>query len=121
MTENSVRRDIWSFFSTGSTGEQDSLVYRPHSARPPTSVRVRVSPNPTSYYAKFLVSVAKGSVGQALKLSIYSLGGQLLEAMEFRAHPGDNELYWLIEQPVGMYLYKIQVDNQVNHGRVVVN
>lgn len=82
---------------------------------------VRVSPNPTSYYAKFLVSVAKGAVGQALNLSIYSLGGQLLEAMEFKAHPGDNELYWLIKQPAGMYLYKIQVDDQVYQGRIVVN
>lgn len=82
---------------------------------------VRVSPNPTNYYAKFLVSVAKGAVNQALKLSIYSLGGQSLETMEFKAHPGENELYWLIKQPPGMYLYKIQVDEKVYNGRILVN
>ncbi len=82
---------------------------------------VRVSPNPASYYAKFLVSLAHDSVGQALKLSIYSLSGQLLEAMEFKAHSGENELYWLIKQPAGMYLYQIEVDDKVYHGRVMVN
>ncbi|GHB73976.1 hypothetical protein GCM10007390_30280 [Persicitalea jodogahamensis] len=82
---------------------------------------VRVSPNPTSYYAKFLVPVPQDFNGQALKLSIYSLSGQLLEDMEFKAHPGDNELYWLIKQPAGMYLYKIQVDDQMYNGRILVN
>ncbi|WP_373515551.1 T9SS type A sorting domain-containing protein, partial [Persicitalea sp.] len=71
--------------------------------------------------AKFLVPVAKDSNGETLKLTIYSLAGQLLEAMEFKTHPGENELYWLIKQPAGMYLYKIQVGDELFHGRVVVN
>lgn len=81
---------------------------------------VRVSPNPASYYAKFSVPVSDIPVASTIRLNIYSLTGQLLEELEFEAHPGDNELYWLVRQPAGMYVYKIQVKGRGYSGKIMV-
>ena len=45
------------FFSPGNTGAQDSLVYRPHSARPPTSYSLY---SDDSYYFLTVSATQKG-------------------------------------------------------------
>lgn len=86
----------------------------------PELATVVVSPNPASYYAKFTVPVSDVPVAGTIRLNIYSLTGQLLEDLEFEAHPGENELYWLVRQPAGLYVYKIQVKGRGYSGKIMV-
>ncbi|WP_373331083.1 putative type IX secretion system sortase PorU2 [Salmonirosea aquatica] len=81
---------------------------------------VSVSPNPASYYAKFSIPMANVTGGGTINLDIYSLTGQLLEQLEFAAHPGDNEFYWLVRQPAGLYVYKIQANGRGYSGKIMV-
>jgi len=87
------------------------------SSEPPT---VRVSPNPADYYAKFTIPFSEEPGDGTIRLLIYSLTGQLVEDQKFVANRGDNELYWMVRQPAGMYLYNIQANGRVYSGRIVV-
>ncbi len=90
-------------------GESPELAHRALSA----PIRRAITPNLPFRYRTF-------PVAGTIRLNIYSLSGQLLEELEFEAHPGENELYWLVRQPAGLYVYKIQVKGRGYSGKIMV-
>ncbi len=81
---------------------------------------VIVSPNPTSFYAKFIYTLSEEPTSKGV-LKIYSNSGQLVGDLTFTSHLGENEFYWQVTQPPGIYLYRLTVGKETMSGKLVIH
>ncbi|GAB2768570.1 hypothetical protein GCM10027275_08970 [Rhabdobacter roseus] len=104
--------------SGNSVGVPYRIKFRVAESTSPLTVMV--VPNPTSYFAKFVYTATqKPSAGEGT-LRIFSPGGLLIKEMAFTPQPGENELYWQVAHPAGMYVYQLTIGEEVVSGKVVV-